>query len=130
MSEQEILKTIGNNIKYYLDRYEISQAELAKRLGVSTTTVSNWVNGLKAPRMPKVDMMCSIFNCKRSDLMEERTANEQEGYYIDPRTAEIAQEIKDSRELSALFDVGRDMSPEDLQTVYQMAVALKKKERG
>ena len=128
MSDQEYMNVFAKNLKYYLARYEMSNADLAKRLGVSAQSVTNWTTAQKMPRMDKVDAMCKIFNCKRTDLLEER--GDESGYYIDPRTAEIAQEIKDSRELSALFDVGRDMSPEDLTTVYQLALALKKKERG
>ena len=129
MSETEFVKIFSKRLKHYLDYYNISQADLARRLGVGTTSVSNWVNGVKTPRMSKVDAMCEIFHCKRSDLMEEKT-EEQEGYYVDPRTAEIAQEIKDRRELKALFDVQRNMSPEDLETVYQLTLALKRKEQG
>lgn len=128
MSDQEYMNVFAKNLKYYLARYEMSNADLAKRLGVSAQSVTNWTTAQKMPRMDKVDAMCKIFNCKRTDLLEER--GDESGYYIDPRTAEIAQEIKDNRELSALFDVGRDMSPEDLTTVYQLALALKKKERG
>lgn len=125
MSGAEFLLVFSKNLKFYLERYEMSQADLAKRLGVSTTSVSNWVQGLKAPRMDKVDTMCDLFNCSRSDLMEERSKS---GYYLDQETAEIAQRIKDSSELAALFDVQKDMNAEDLQTVYQLALALKRKE--
>lgn len=54
----------------------MTQLELSKRLGVGTTSVYNWCNGLKTPRMDKVDAMCDIFHCKRSDLMEENNPTE------------------------------------------------------
>lgn len=53
-----------------------------------------------------------------------------ESYYLDHETAEIAQEIYEGKELRALFDVARDISPEDLKTVYSVALAMKRKERG
>lgn len=62
MSETEFIKIFSKRLKYYLDYYNISQADLARRLGVGTTSVSNWVNGIKTPRMSKVDMMCEIFH--------------------------------------------------------------------
>ena len=64
-------QVFSSKLKYYLSLYNMTQAELAKRLNVGTTSVSNWCKGLKSPRMDKVDAMCAIFNCKRSDLMEE-----------------------------------------------------------
>ena len=71
MSEREFNQIFSERLRYYLNKYEITQLELSKRLGVGTTSVYNWCNGIKTPRMDKVDAMCEIFHCKRSDLMEE-----------------------------------------------------------
>ena len=62
----------------------MTQAELAKRLGVGTTSVSNWCKGLKSPRMDKVDRMCEIFDCRRSDLMEDIPVNSFERLRLTP----------------------------------------------
>ena len=51
-------------------------------------------------------------------------------YYINDETASIAQEIFDNKELRLLFDAAKDAQPDDLQTVHQMLLALKRKERG
>lgn len=75
MPEQEFNAVFSKRLRYYLNKYEITQAELAKRLGVGTTSVYNWCNGIKAPRMDKVDAMCDLFHCKRSDLIEEKDEN-------------------------------------------------------
>lgn len=72
MSEKEFNKLFSQNLKYYLEKNNLSQAELANRLNVSATSVSYWCQGLKTPRMDKVDAICSIFSCRRSDLMTER----------------------------------------------------------
>ena len=108
----------------------MTQAELAKRLNVGTTSVYNWCNGIKSPRMDKVDAMCELFNCKRSNLMEDKDQVEETHYYENPKTAKIAQEIFENKELSLLFDAARDASPEDLQTVHTILLALKNKEKG
>ena len=55
---------------HYMDLYRMSQKDLAQRVGVSEATISNWVKGVKSPRVDKVDKLCIIFNCKRSDLVE------------------------------------------------------------
>ncbi len=71
MAEREFNEIFSERLRYYLSKYEMTQLELSKRLGVGTTSVYNWTNGIKTPRMDKVDAMCKIFNCNRSDLMEE-----------------------------------------------------------
>lgn len=78
MSEQEFNAVFSKRLRYYLNKYEMTQIDLAKRLGVGTTSVYNWCNGIKTPRMDKVDAMCGIFHCKRSDLIEDKS--------IDPDT--------------------------------------------
>lgn len=63
-------KEMGRRIKSYMDAAGMSQAELAAAVGVGPTSVSNWVNGTKVPRMDKVDAMCRIFGCRRADLLD------------------------------------------------------------
>ena len=83
MSEREFNAIFSERLRYYLNKYEITQLELSKRLGVGTTSVYNWCNGIKTPRMDKVDAMCEIFHCKRSDLMNDN-ANGQETTSLSP----------------------------------------------
>ena len=119
---------MAKNIRKYLELNDMSQTDLCNALGLKFMTVSDWVNAKSYPRIDKIEMMANFFGVTKADLVEDHIDREE--YYIDPKTAQIAQEIKDSKELSALFDVGRNMKPEDLQTVYQMALALKRKEQG
>lgn len=61
------------------------------------------------------------------------TGKEKDGgeiYYLNDETAKVAQEIFENKELRALFDVQKDMEPEDLRALHNMALALKRKERG
>lgn len=128
MSDLGNKQIMAKNIRKYMELNNMTQTDLCNALGLKFMTVSDWVNAKSYPRIDKIEMMANYFGISKADLVEDNNGKEE--YYIDPRTAEIAQEIKDSRELSALFDVQRGMSPEDLQTVYQLALALKKKEQG
>lgn len=51
-------------------------------------------------------------------------------YYFSDETAEMAQELFENSEMRVLFDVQKDMEPEDMKAMYNMALALKRKERG
>lgn len=57
MSINEYAEMVGKKIRFLLDQNEMTQKELADKLGVSTATVSNWCTGVKTPRMGKIDMM-------------------------------------------------------------------------
>ena len=127
MTELEQKRIFSKNLNKLISKSDKKQVDIASDIGVSPQTFNTWVKGIAIPRMNKIQALADYFGVSKSDLVDNKPDEE---YYIDPRTAEIAQEIKDSRELSALFDVQRGMSPEDLQTVYQLALALKKKEQG
>lgn len=130
MPDNEFNQIFSKRLRFYLSKYDMTQLELSKKLGVGTTSVYNWCNGVKTPRMDKVDKMCDLFHCKHSDLIEDKENNPDDTYYLNPETSKIAQEIYDNKELSLLFDAARDADPEDLQTVHSMLMALKRKEKG
>ena len=62
----------ANNLRRLLEEKGKKSVDLAKAIGVSKQTVSEWINGGRFPRMDKVDKMCIYLNCTRSDLMEEK----------------------------------------------------------
>ncbi len=116
------------NLNYYLEKSGHTQLELSEAIGVSTATVSEWCNGKKLPRMNKIEEIANWLGLSISDLLEDRSESEKH-YYLDEATRAIADEIKNNDELALLFDAARDASPEDLETVHQMLLALKRKER-
>lgn len=119
MSEAEINKIIANNINRLLNIRNKTQVELADYMNVSQATVSNWCKGLKTPRMDKIDKICVFFNCKRSDLMEEKDETD-ESYYLNDDAKEIAQFLYDNPEYKVLFDTTRKVKKEDINFVKQM----------
>jgi repressor LexA len=64
-------KVIGTNILRLLNQADMSQRELAERLGVSSGAVSSWCSGHKAPRVDKVDAMAELFGVERTDFYQE-----------------------------------------------------------
>lgn len=121
MSEKEFNAVFSKRLRYYLNKYDMTQNELAKRLGVGTTSVYNWCNGIKSPRMDKVDAMCDIFNCRRSDLMEEKEESDSHpAYYDNPDAREMAQFMFENPEYKVLFDASRKVKKEDIAFVKEM----------
>ena len=71
MTEEKFSILFGKNLARYMQQHNVSQNELARRLGVSPTSVNNWCQGLKTPRMDKVDKICRLFGIRRVDLIAE-----------------------------------------------------------
>lgn len=137
MCEKDFNQLFSKRLRYYLNASGMTQAELANKLGVGTTSVYNWVNGLKTPRMDKVDKMCSIFHIRREDLLTDKhrydegspttvAVREPANYYTNPETVKVAQEIFDNSDLRILFDAAKDSSPEQLKLAAEMLRQFKK----
>ena len=60
--------------------------------------------------------------------MNNNVQKQDDGYYINSETQEIAEKIFQNEELRLLFKAGIDASPEDLKTTRDMLLALKRKE--
>lgn len=125
----------AKNIRFLRKRAELSQDKLAEMLGYkSFTTIQKWESGVSEPSMGTAQKIANLFHVDIDDLIkvdleaEERKPKGE--YYLNPETAEIAQDIYENKELRALFDAARGISPEDLKTVYSVALAMKRKERG
>lgn len=117
MSEQEINRIIAENIVRFMDKKGLSQLDVAEHCGVSQASVSNWCKGVKMPRMDKIDKMCELFGCSRTDLIDE----------YDPKTEPTVEELRerlfsDRPEYRALLDAADDL---DTETVLGFADMMK-----
>ena len=108
----------------------ISSYKLSKETGISQTTLSNWKSGRSKPKMDVMQKIADYFNVSLDYIMTGEEREDEKKYYLNDDTASIAQKIFEGKELRLLFDAAQDAEPEDLSTVYQMLIALKRKERG
>lgn len=112
-----------------LQKHGVTAYRVAKEAGVTQTALSNWKSGRSTPTTKTLQKIADYFGVTVDYLM---TGEEKEpaGYYLNDETAQVAQEIFENKELRALFDATRDADPEDLRALHNMALALKRKERG
>lgn len=114
--------------------------ELAERTGISQSTISQYRSGYSKPKDKRLVKIAEVLHVNPAWLMGLDVPEEpqdqaggisyhQDEYYLNDETALVAQEIFENKELRALFDVQRDMDPDDLRALHQMALALKRKER-
>lgn len=78
MTNEEYGKVIARNLKRIAYDNHKTQIEIAKDLGLKQSTVSSWMNGTRIPRMGKIDLLCSYFNCSREEIMEEEPKRRSE----------------------------------------------------
>jgi len=65
-------EVFSKNLKSLIESRGIDQRILADYLGISEMSVSNWVNGLKYPRMGNIQKMADYFGVLKSDIIEDK----------------------------------------------------------
>lgn len=124
MSEDDYKKVFAERLSFYMQKCEKTQNDIVRDFGYSASTVSDWCNGKKLPRMDKIQALADYFGIEKSDLIENKPKEKK--YYINPETAKIAQQIYDDPDLHALFDAAADSAPEDMQMAADLLRRLKK----
>lgn len=76
------MSSIGNkailsrNLKKYIASSGKDRRELAEIWGFPYSTVSEWVNGRKYPRIDRIEIMADYFGILKSDLIEGEMTDE------------------------------------------------------
>ena len=61
---------MAQNIKHYMKAFGIDRKEFCNRLGFKYSTVTDWLNAEKYPRIDKIEMMANFFSINKADLVE------------------------------------------------------------
>ncbi len=72
------MSSLGNkeifskNLRYYIEKSGKDRSELADIWGFPYSTVTEWINGKKYPRIDRIEIMADYFGILKSDLIEEK----------------------------------------------------------
>ena len=105
----------------------VTAYRVSKDTGISTATLSDWKTGKSHPKADKIQILANYFNVNAEYIQTGDENSQQHEYYTDDTTKQLAEEMATNPDLRALFDVQRNMDPEDLKALYGMALALKRK---
>lgn len=95
--QKSLAEAVGRAIARQRMRCELTQEEVAERLGIGNEAVSRIERGLVIPNIARLFDFASIFHCKASDLLNE----------VSPRPDDQASRI--SQLLSTLDQTDRQL---------------------
>ena len=127
MSNEEIEKLreiFAQKLSKLLADSDMNQADLANMLGVSESTVGKWILKKALPRMSIIEKLSVIFNRPKAYFYDD--SEDRQTYYLNPETAQLAQEIHDNPDLRILMDASRKLSPDDIKFVVDLVSRMKK----
>ena len=87
-------ETMAKNLKYYIERSGKDRKELAEIWGFPYSTITEWINGKKYPRIDRIEVMADYFGVLKSDLIEERTEEHREMQKKNDTLADIVLRLR------------------------------------
>ena len=63
---------LSRNLRRYIEKSGKDRRELSEIWGFPYSSVSDWVNGKKYPRIDKIEVMANYFGIQKSDLIEDK----------------------------------------------------------
>ena len=122
--------TFKDMLKYLRNRDKLSQSKLAEKLGVAKSTISMYEVGKREPDFETLEAIADLFNVDMNFLLGKDGSENDDHYYLNDETRQIAQEAFENPELRTLFKVARDIPPERLRAHIEFMKSLKEQERG
>ena len=112
-----MMNTFKDMLKYLRMRENLSQAELADKLGTAKSTISMYEVGQRSPDIETLELIADFFNVDMNFLLGREI---EDGYYIDDDARELAQFLYDNPDYKVLFDASKKVKKEDIEFVKQM----------
>lgn len=63
--------TLAKNLKKYIAKSGKDRTQVAADLGLSYSTLTDWINGNKYPRINNIEKLAAYFNVSKSELIED-----------------------------------------------------------
>lgn len=64
-------EVLSKNLKKYIAKSGKDRSDIAREIGFPYSTLTDWVNGNKYPRINNIEKLANYFNVSKSDLIED-----------------------------------------------------------
>ena len=116
---ENIREIFVKNLRYFMEKKGVSQADICRVLNVTSATASDWCNGKKHPRPDAIGQLADLLGIRFSML----TTEEGPMNYEDQQRIEVLHE---NPTLRLLFDKQRRLDEADLNAVLAVVNAISK----
>ena len=78
MEYKSARKILSENLEQLMKQNNVTQIELSEAIGVSQSTISNWIKEIKYPRIGKIEELAEYFNVPKSRITERQDVIKEE----------------------------------------------------
>lgn len=124
------MSNIGNkeifskNLKHYIEQSGKDRKELSKIWGFPYSTVTEWVNGKKYPRIDRIEIMADYFGILKSDLIEEKTTEHKQIHQKNSILTDLTIRMRTDNEFLSVIEGLNQLDEVQLASVKQVVTAF------
>ncbi|MFR8171149.1 MAG: helix-turn-helix domain-containing protein [Marvinbryantia sp.] len=115
MNEESIKKTISTNITRYRELSGMTQKELAQKLNVTPSRISNWEQGANCPTIDILFKVCEVLGVSINDIY---------GVYPEAKIRMSYDEIEHIKKYRVLDQHGKEMVDFTLQKEWERSTKI------
>lgn len=109
MTDDVLRKNFARRLNHYLEMNQLTQADLARHMHVSTATTAKWATGQTIPRMDKIASISRYLGVNHEDLI-----------------GDDSDHTEDELLMNRLVNAARGCTPEQINRVIALLESFKK----
>lgn len=117
-------EVFAKNLKRYMDKKDKTQKELAEILGVSATTINDWVKAKKYPRIDKIELLADYFGILKSDLIEDKGEEHLEMQKKNDTLTDVVIKARTNEDLLSILEKLNTLDEEQLKSLNLVLYGL------
>lgn len=106
------------NFKKLCENADVTPAEVSRRTGVATSTLTNWKKGIYTPKSEKLQKIADYFGVSLEYL--QTGVDGQHDHFITQDITDMALKIKNNANLKRLFETAVESKPSDIEMAQAM----------
>ena len=119
-------EVFAKNLKIQMERKGKSQKELAEIVGVSPSTMNEWLKAKKFPRIDKIEIMSNYFGILKSDLIEDKSEEHRTMQQKNSTLADLTIRMRTDTDFLSLVEGLNRLNPEQLASLKPIVDAYLK----
>ena len=130
MEIEQINKYVGSKIKDYRKHFGLSQEELAKKIGVGKTTISNYEVGIRSPKKPQLIKLSEVFDVAIDDFFPQTDSTRINVSSILSEINKISSQLEEPRQKVVLDTASSQLKEQKKENAKVVSIKTEQQKQG
>ncbi|MCT0450801.1 XRE family transcriptional regulator [Lactococcus cremoris] len=130
MEIEQINKYVGSKIKDYRKYFGLSQEELAKKIGVGKTTISNYEVGIRSPKKPQLIKLSEVFDVAIDDFFPQTDSTRINVSSILSEINKISSQLEEPRQKVVLETASSQLKEQKKENAKVVSIKTEQQKQG